>query len=83
MALTNYLVQTVACTFIFYGFGLGLYGKLELYQVNLVCVFICLAQLLSSSLWLRYFRFGPCEWLWRSLTYWKRQPNLIPTAESS
>lgn len=74
MALTNYLMQTVICTTLFYGYGLGLYGKLQLYQLGFVVLAIWLLQLLLSPLWLRYFRFGPVEWLWRSLTYlqWQR-----------
>jgi len=74
MALTNYLLDSVICTTIFYGFGLGLYGKVsrvpQLELVGAIWVF----QLLISAIWLKYFRFGPVEWLWRSLTYWRLQP---------
>ena len=74
LALTNYLLQTLICTTIFYGHGLGLYGKLpRLGQISVVAS-IWVVLLLVSPLWLRYFRFGPAEWLWRSLTYWKSQP---------
>ncbi|MFH2002521.1 MAG: DUF418 domain-containing protein [Planctomycetota bacterium] len=74
MAFTNYLLQSVLCTFLFYGHGLGLYGSLERYQQALVVLCIWVFLILLSGLWLRYFRFGPAEWLWRSLTYFKVQP---------
>ncbi|MFM5948493.1 MAG: DUF418 domain-containing protein [Novosphingobium sp.] len=74
MALTNYLMQTVICTLLFYGFGFGLWGQLERYQLYGVVAAIWLAELIWSPLWLARFRFGPFEWAWRSLTYWERQP---------
>jgi uncharacterized protein len=79
MALTNYLMQTVICTLLFYGFGFGfgLFGRLERHELYLVVLAIWLAQLIWSPLWLARFRFGPFEWLWRSLTYWRRQPMRI------
>lgn len=73
-ALTNYLMQTFVCTTIFYGHGLGLFGEVQRTQQVLVVIAVWALQLLGTSIWLRYFRFGPTEWLWRSLTYWKRQP---------
>ena len=74
MALTNYLMQSLICTTLFYGYGAGLYGKLQRYELYYVVVGVWVLQLLLSSLWLRYFRFGPMEWLWRSLTYKTWQP---------
>ena len=74
MALTNYLMQTVLCTFIFYGHGLGQFGMFERWQQGLVVVVIWVLQLVVSPIWLRHFRFGPAEWLWRSLTYMELQP---------
>jgi uncharacterized protein len=74
MALTNYLLQSLICTTLFYGYGFGLYGKLQRYQLYWVVLGVWIFQLLVSPIWLRYFRFGPMEWLWRSLTYRKRQP---------
>ena len=74
MALTNYLMQTVICTSIFYGHGLGLFGKVERTGQILIVLGVWLFQLAVSPLWMRFFRFGPAEWLWRSLTYRKRQP---------
>jgi len=74
MALTNYLLQTIICTFIFYGHGLGYFGSVDRIWQLVIVVIIWLLQLFLSPLWLRWFRFGPAEWLWRSLTYWKAQP---------
>jgi uncharacterized protein len=74
MALSNYLAQTIICTMLFYGFGFGLYSDLERWQLYVVVAAIWVAQLIWSPLWLAAFRFGPFEWLWRSLTYWQRQP---------
>ena len=74
MALTNYLLQTVICTTIFYGHGLGYYGSVDrLGQLGIV-IGVWTVQLIASPLWLRRFRFGPAEWLWRSLTYATRPP---------
>jgi uncharacterized protein len=74
MAFTNYLCQSVICICVFYGFGLGLYGQLERYEIYEIVAAIWVFQILFSNVWLRYFRFGPFEWVWRSLTYWQRQP---------
>lgn len=74
MALTNYLGQSIICNLVFLGFGLGLVGELERYQVYYVVFAVWLLQLIFSVLWLRRYRFGPAEWLWRSLTYRVRQP---------
>jgi uncharacterized protein len=76
MALTNYLMHTIICTTIFYGHGFGLFGTLERTEQLMVVVAIWIAQLIWSPLWLSKFRFGPFEWLWRSLTYLKPQPML-------
>ncbi len=76
MALSNYLMQSVLCTTLFEGWGFGLFGKLDRAELLGVVAAIWLIQLTVSPLWLRYFRFGPMEWLWRSLTYGKRYPIL-------
>ncbi len=74
MALTNYLSQTLICTTLFYGHGLGWFMSVDrLGQIGVV-VGVWLLQLIWSPIWLERFRFGPAEWLWRSLTYWKLQP---------
>ena len=72
MAVTNYLTHSVVCGIFFT--GLGYYGMLERYQLYYVVFAIWVAQLIVSPLWLKRYRFGPVEWLWRSLTYMKRQP---------
>jgi len=74
MAFTNYLMQTLICTTLFYGHGFGLFGRVERIGQILIVLCIWLFQLVFSTLWLRSFRFGPVEWLWRSLTYKKAQP---------
>ena len=74
MALSNYIAQTIICTILFYGFGLGLFGAFERYQLYFVVAAIWAAELVWSPIWLATFRFGPLEWLWRSLTYWRWQP---------
>jgi uncharacterized protein len=74
MALTNYLFDTITCCIIFCGYGFGLFGKLERYQLYYVVAAIWTVEFIGSKIWLEHFRFGPAEWLWRSLTYWQRQP---------
>ncbi len=74
MAITNYLLQTVICTFLFYGYGFGLYGKIGVAAGILLTVLIYLIQIPTSVWWLKRFRFGPVEWVWRTLTYGQRQP---------
>jgi len=74
MAFTNYIMHSVICTLIFFGYGLNYYAELEYYQLYFIVLAIWVLQLILSPLWLRYFIYGPLEWLWRSLTYWRRQP---------
>ena len=74
MALSNYLLQTLVCTFLFYGHGLGQFGRFSRVDQIVTVLVISVLQLIASSLWLHYFRFGPFEWLWRSLSYWTPQP---------
>jgi uncharacterized protein len=74
MALTNYLLQSLICTTLFYSYGFGLYGKVSPSVGLLLTVAIFLVQIPLSAWWLRRFRFGPMEWVWRSLTYGKPQP---------
>jgi len=73
MALTNYIAQSLICTWIFYGHGLGLMGQLDRSKLLLIVLAIWALQLLWSRLWLVYFYYGPLEWLWRSLAYKKIQ----------
>jgi len=74
MALSNYLMQTLICTTLFYGHGFGLYGSVERTGQILIVFAVWAVQLLWSPWWMARFRFGPFEWLWRSLTYWRLQP---------
>ncbi len=74
MAFTNYILTSLICTTLFEGYGFGLYGKLQRHQLYGIVLLVWLVILIVSPLWLRRFRFGPLEWIWRSLTYWKRQP---------
>jgi len=74
MAFTNYISHSVICTLFFFGYGLNYFAELEFYQIYFVAFAIWIFQLIISPIWLKYFRFGPLEWLWRSLTYWKMQP---------
>ena len=69
MAFTNYILETVLCTAIFYGHGLGLFGRIDRVGQLVIVLGIWAPLLVTSSLWLRAFRFGPLEWLWRTLTY--------------
>jgi uncharacterized protein len=74
MALTNYLLQSLICTTIFYGYGLGLFGRIGAAAGIGLTLMIYALQIPFSVWWLRRFRFGPMEWLWRSLTYGQVQP---------
>ncbi|MEM8995374.1 MAG: DUF418 domain-containing protein [Acidobacteriota bacterium] len=73
MALSNYLAHTVLLTPVFYGYGLGLYGHIERPAQMLIVLAVWTLQLWWSPIWLRRMRFGPAEWLWRSLTYGRLQ----------
>lgn len=74
MALSNYLTHSLVCSTIFCGYGFAMYGRLERYQLYYVVFGLWIFQLIVSPIWLRHFQFGPAEWAWRSLTYWKKQP---------
>jgi len=74
MALTNYLLQTFICTTIFYGHGLGFFGMATRVHQAFVVLSVWVVLLLVSPWWLKRFRYGLFEWLWRSLTYWSLLP---------
>jgi uncharacterized protein len=74
MALTNYLAESLVLGFVFYGYGLGLFGRLSPAAGLVMAVVLYAAQVAFSVAWLRRYRFGPVEWLWRSLTYGRPQP---------
>jgi uncharacterized protein len=77
MALTNYLMHSVITSIIFYGDGFALFGMLERYELYYIVGGIWIFQLIVSPIWLKYFLFGPAEWIWRSLTYKQVQPLRI------
>ncbi|HTE25926.1 DUF418 domain-containing protein [Flavitalea sp.] len=74
MAFSNYLMQSIICTLIYNGYGLRWFDAMQRYQIYIVVAGIWIFQIIFSNIWLKYYRFGPFEWLWRSLTYWKLQP---------
>ncbi|MFD2934074.1 DUF418 domain-containing protein [Spirosoma flavum] len=82
LALTNYLLQTVLCSIFFYGYGFGYFGDLRLQTLYLVVAEIWLLQVVFSTVWLRYFRIGPAEWLLASLTYGRKVALSWPASTS-
>ena len=81
MALTNYLMQTVICVFIFYGYGFGQFGRFGATKATLIALAIFLFQIFVSALWLKYFAYGPMEWIWRQLTYRRRLSLRLKTGQ--
>ncbi len=77
MALTNYLMHSIICTTLFLPYGFGLFGQITHWQGIIISIAIFSVQIPLSRWWLNRFRFGPFEWLWRSLTYLKWQPFII------
>lgn len=75
-AFSQYILQSVLCSLIFYGHGLGWFGQVERSGQLAIVLAIWLLQLWLAPLWLHHFRYGPLEWLWRSLTYGQWQPFL-------
>jgi uncharacterized protein len=74
MAFTNYLAQSLICTTLFYGYGFGLFGHVGRFAQMGIVLLVWTVLIAFSAFWMSRFRFGPAEWLWRSLTYWRRQP---------
>lgn len=74
MALSNYLLQSLLCTTLFYGHAGGLYATVAYPWLAAIVLGVWIVNVLFSFWWLRRFRFGPAEWIWRSLTYWRPQP---------
>ncbi|WP_435354569.1 DUF418 domain-containing protein [Emticicia sp. SJ17W-69] len=77
MALSNYVIQTILCTMFFFGYGMGYFGLLKFYQLYFLVAEIWLLQLVFSVVWLRFYQYGPFEWLWHSLIRWQKQPMQI------
>jgi uncharacterized protein len=81
MALTNYLLQTVVCTTLFYGHGLGLFGHVDRAGLFAIVVAIWGLQILTSFLWLRWFALGPVEWVTRWFVF-RRRPRLLRSSDA-
>lgn len=79
MALTNYLAQSLVLGWVFYGYGLGCFGSMRVTTATLLGLGLYVLQAVTSDLWLRYFRLGPMEWVWRSGVYGAWQPLLRRT----
>lgn len=77
MALSNYISHSLITLLLFHGYGLGLFGKIAIWQGILLTLAIFTMQVFVSRWWLARYRFGPLEWLWRSLTYGLRQPMKV------
>ncbi|MEI3607673.1 DUF418 domain-containing protein [Pseudogracilibacillus sp. SE30717A] len=73
-AFTNYVLQSIIATTIFYNYGLGLYGKVNPFMGLFISFAIFFIQLIISNIWIKYFRYGPLEWVWRVVTYKKVSP---------
>lgn len=74
MAFSCYILQTVVCSLLFFGYGLGWFGTISRAHLLLVVAAVSLLQVVFSLAWLRVCRFGPLEWVWRSLVWWQVQP---------
>tara|TARA_R110002073_G_scaffold14554_2_gene59352 strand:+ start:33807 stop:35108 length:1302 start_codon:yes stop_codon:yes gene_type:complete len=74
MALTNYVMHSVFAMFIFTGAGFGLFGTFQRFELLYIVFVIWIFQLIASSIWLKYYQYGPLEWIWRNLSYLKKHP---------
>jgi hypothetical protein len=80
VSFSNYIAHSLIYGFVFYGYGFNLFDKLQRYQLYCVVLGMWIFSLIASPIWLAHYRFGPLEWCWRSLTYWKRQPMRLAPA---
>ena len=80
LTLSPRLTQSLVLGWIFYGYGLGLFGRLSVVAAFAIALVLYAAQIVFSAWWLRRYRYGPVEWLWRSLMYGKRQPMAVTAA---
>jgi uncharacterized protein len=80
MAFSNYIAHSLVYGFVFYGYGFNLFDKLQRYQLYYAVLGMWAVSLVVSPIWIARYRFGPLEWCWRSLTYWKRQPMRLAPA---
>ena len=74
MAFSNYMMHSLVCSFVFLGAGLGYGGEVGTLYLTVFALLLFTFQIVSSTIWLKYFNYGPVEWIWRSLTYGKMQP---------
>jgi uncharacterized protein len=74
MALTNYVMHSVIAMFIFTGAGFGLFGTFQRFELLYIVFAIWIFQLILSPIWLKYYQYGPLEWMWRNLSYLKKHP---------
>ena len=74
MALTNYVMHSVFAMFIFTGAGFGLFGTFQRFELLYIVFAIWIFQLILSPIWLKYYQYGPLEWMWRNLSYLKKHP---------
>ncbi|MEJ7807963.1 MAG: DUF418 domain-containing protein, partial [Telluria sp.] len=81
-ALTNYLTHSLVFSTIFYGYGFGLFGIDRITQLGCV-VGMVIVQVPLCHLWLKHFRYGPMEWLWRAITYWQIPAMRVAPASSA
>jgi uncharacterized protein len=83
MALTNYVFQSLIGTFLLFNWGLGYIGQLRNIELLIVGLLIIGSQMIISYYWLKKFKYGPLEWVWRSLTYMKIQPFALAPKSSN
>ena len=74
MAFTNYIMQSIILGFVFYGYGIGLFGRLDSASGLAIVLAVYIAQVILSRLWTDHFHYGPIEWLWRALMYGRAPP---------
>jgi uncharacterized protein len=83
MSISNYLLQSVLSTFLFYQYGLGMYGKISLFTGTILATVIFIFQIMLSQYWLKRYRYGPVEWIWRCMTYLKVINNKVKSNQSA
>jgi uncharacterized protein len=83
MAFTNYLAQSLIFGWIFYGYGLGLFGRLGVASALAIGVAVYIGQVFFSAWWLHRYRYGPVEWLWRTLMYGEAQPMALSSKRAA
>ncbi|MDQ0187053.1 DUF418 domain-containing protein [Cytobacillus kochii] len=72
LSMTNYLMQSIVATCLFYSYGFGLYGNVSLLTGTMIAIILYVCQILFSMIWMKYFVYGPFEWCWRWFTYWQK-----------